>query len=453
MSVPGLTASTSTGTSAPAYGTTAQTFSDWAGPYGTNMLGQAQAIAQTPYQTYQGPMTAGESGLQSQAFQGLGSLTMPTGLGAAAQTAGSVAQKAGGMGYAPTQFTTGTFSPQEAEAYAPATYAPSTFQTSSFGPTTGYAPATYDSSTFTAGTFGTPEAQQYMNPYLQTALNPQLAEARRQAEIGRVGAAGRLTQAGAYGGGRQAIMEAEGERNLGTQLAGITGAGYNTAYQNAMQQYNADQARQMQAQQATESSKQYGAGYGLNRLQSEMQQFNTDQARQLQAQQAAESSKQYGAGYGLNRLQSATQQFNADQARQLQAQQAGESSRQFGAGYGLSALQQQLAGAQTQGALSGQELAAQQGLLASQLSGGQQQRGIEQEGITADYNEFLAQRDYPMKQTQYLQSMLQGMPIQTVTTSPHEMSGIGGAQANLAGLKALIDQLKGLGIGTSTTPG
>lgn len=442
---------TTTGTAGSALpaagGTSESSLSSWAGPYVTNMLGQAQAIAQTPYQTYQGPMTAGESGLQSQAFQGLGSLTMPTGLGAAAQTAGSVAQKAGGMGYAPTQFTTGTFSPQEAEAYAPATYAPSTFQTSSFGPTTGYAPSTYDSSTFTAGTFGTPEAQQYMNPYLQTALNPQLAEARRQAEIGRVGAAGRLTQAGAYGGGRQAIMEAEGERNLGTQLAGITGAGYNTAYQNAMQQYNADQARQMQAQQATESSKQYGAGYGLNRLQSEMQQFNTDQARQLQAQQAAEASKQYGAGYGLNRLQSATQQFSADQARQLQAQQAGESSRQFGAGYGLNALQQQLAGAQTQGALSGQELAAQQGLLASQLSGGQQQRGIEQEGISADYNEFLAQRDYPMKQTQYLQSMLQGLPIATTTNTAAQQTALGAANSTVGGIGTLLETLKKLGIG------
>jgi len=371
---------------------------------------------------------------------------VPTGLGAAAQTAGNVAQKAGNLSYSPVQFDTGTFSPQEAEAYAPSKYDATAFQTSSFGPTTGYAPSTYDSSTFTAGTFGTPEAQQYMNPYLQTALNPQLAEARRQAEIGRVNAAGRLTQAGAYGGGRQAIMEAEGERNLNTQLGNITGAGYNTAYQNAMQQYNADQARQMQAQQATESSKQYGAGYGLNRLQSEMQQFNADQARQLQAQQAAEASKQYGAGYGINRLQSATQQFNADQARQLQAQQAEEASRQYGAGYGLSALQQQLAGATAQGGLSTQDLAAQQGLLASQLSGGQQQRGIERAGITADYNEFLAQRDYPMKQTQYLQSMLQGLPIATTTNTAAQQSGLGQATSAVGGIGSLLEALKKLNI-------
>ena len=320
------------GSSLPAIGgTSSSSLSSWAGPYVTNMLGQAQAIANTPYQTYQGPMTAGESPLQSQAFQGIGSLTVPTGFGQAAQTAGDVAQEAGGLFYEPSQFTTGTF--------------------------------------------GTQEAEQYMNPYLQASLDPQIAEAQRQAEIGRVGAAGRMSQAGAYGGSRQAIMESEGQRNLNTQLAGITGAGYNTAYQNAMQQFNADQARQMQAQQGTEQSRQYGAGYGLD------------------------------------------------------------------------ALQQQLAGAQAQGALAGQELGAQSGILASQLGAGQQQRGIEQEGITADYNEFLAQRDYPMKQTQYLQSMLQGLPIATTTNTAAQQSGLGQVTSAVGGIGSLLEALKKLGIG------
>jgi hypothetical protein len=140
------------------------------------------------------------------------------------------------------------------------------------------------------------------------------------------------------------------------------------------------------------------------------------------------------------------QQFNADQARQMQAQQGTEGSRQYGAGYGLNALQQQLAAAQAQGAMSGQELGAQSGILASQLGAGQQQRGIEQEGITADYNEFLAQRDYPMKQTQYLQSMLQGLPLKTTTLAPNEMSGVGNVVSQLGGLNELIATLKNLGI-------
>ena len=76
------------GTTASAFSPTAgnvtgaeQTLSSWAAPYITNMLGQAQALGQTPYQTYQGPLTAGPSTLQNQFFGGLGGLGFPSRLG------------------------------------------------------------------------------------------------------------------------------------------------------------------------------------------------------------------------------------------------------------------------------------------------------------------------------------------------------------------------------------
>jgi hypothetical protein len=141
---------------------------------------------------YSGQLTAGPSDLQSQYFQGVGSLTMPTQYGAATQGLTNVL----------------------------------------------------------GSTFDTAAAQKYMNPYLQASLNPQLEEARRQADITRMQNASRLTQAGAFGGSRQAIMDAETQRNLGTTLANITGTGYNTAYDKAMAQYNADLARQAGASSA-----------------------------------------------------------------------------------------------------------------------------------------------------------------------------------------------------------
>lgn len=220
--------------------------SPWAGPYVTEMLGRGQALASMPYTAYEGPLTAGPSELQTQAFQGLGALNIPT----AAQT-------------------------------------------------------TYDPASFTAA--GT--AQQYMSPYLQAALEPQIAEAQRQAEIQRVQTAGRLGRAGAYGGGRQAIMEAEGQRNLLRNLADITGRGYQTAFEQAQNQFNTEQARQMAA---------------------------------------------------------------AGQAQQ----------------YGLQAL-------------------------GAQQTGGGLQRDIEQQGITADIAQFEQERDFPYRQTQYMQSLLQGLPIST----------------------------------------
>ena len=230
------------GETLPTGSTNTQGLADWAAPYITNYLGQAQALSQTPYQTYQGPLTAGASNLQNTAFQGLGSLTMPSSIGDAATTAGNIATKAQGLSYTPT--------------------------TQAFDAT---------------------QAQQYMNPYLQASLNPQLDEARRQSQITQQQNAGKMTQAGAFGGGRQAILDAETQRNLGTNLANITGQGYNTAFTNAQQQFNADQQRKMQ-------EAQYGAGFGLQGLQTGLQgaqaqgqlgnMFNTANLGNIQAQLA-----------------------------------------------------------------------------------------------------------------------------------------------------------------------
>ena len=75
-----------------------------------------------------------------------------------------------------------------------------------------------------------------------------------------------MTQAGAFGGSRGAIMDAETQRALGANLANITGTGYNTAYDKAMAQFNAEQGRGLDTQKATEASRQYSADYGLKSL-------------------------------------------------------------------------------------------------------------------------------------------------------------------------------------------
>lgn len=59
----------------------AQSLSEFAGPYVGTMLGQAQALAETPYQAYTGPLTAGYSPLQRKVYTGLESLSFPTTLG------------------------------------------------------------------------------------------------------------------------------------------------------------------------------------------------------------------------------------------------------------------------------------------------------------------------------------------------------------------------------------
>ena len=62
---------------------TNQGLSEFAGPYVGEMLGKAKALADTPYQAYGGPLTAGASGLQDMAFAGYAGLdpNQQTGIG------------------------------------------------------------------------------------------------------------------------------------------------------------------------------------------------------------------------------------------------------------------------------------------------------------------------------------------------------------------------------------
>ena len=52
--------------------------SNYVGPYVTDMLGRGQALSETPYEAYTGPLTAGASDLQETAFGGIGDLNIPT---------------------------------------------------------------------------------------------------------------------------------------------------------------------------------------------------------------------------------------------------------------------------------------------------------------------------------------------------------------------------------------
>jgi hypothetical protein len=113
-----------------------------------------------------------------------------------------------------------------------------------------------------------------MNPYLSAVLQPQLEEARRQAEISRQAEAGRYTRAGAFGGSRQALADLERDAILNRTLADITGKGYAQAFQQGRDQFNIEQGRQ---QTATDAARRFGlealaAQAGAGRTQRDIEQ-------------------------------------------------------------------------------------------------------------------------------------------------------------------------------------
>jgi hypothetical protein len=257
------------------YTGTESSLSNWAGDYVTNMLGKGRALAEEGYNAYTGPLTAGTSELQNEAFSGIAGLNLPT-------------DQMGAAGYTPQAFTGDAVS-------------------------------------------------QYMNPYLMQSLQPQIDEARRQSEIDRISNAGRMTRAGAFGGSRQAVLDAQNQEAMQRNIAGITGQGYADAYRSAVDQFNVEQDRGMTAQDRINE-------------------------------------------YGFT---------------------------------GLGAL----------------------------TDAGQLQRDVTSEGIAADRAQFEEERDYPFKQVQYMQSLLQGLPIEAQSYSYAQPSALSELASTSGGLSALYDKL------------
>ena len=104
------------------------------------------------------------------------------------------------------------------------------------------------------GQFGQGAASQYMSPYLMQSLAPQLAYQQQlygqQNAVDALGSLGR----GTFGGARQALVAAQNRQNQNMNLANILGQGLNTGYTQAQAQFNADQARALQAQQANQQA-------------------------------------------------------------------------------------------------------------------------------------------------------------------------------------------------------
>lgn len=167
-----------------------QNIAEWAGPYVGDMLSKTMALTNAPYQAYTGPLSAGYSPLQSKVFTGLQGLDFPGQLGKSFSATGAYQLPGEGAATGPTGI-----------------------------------------------------AAQYMNPYLSAVLTPQLEEMRRQGQITQMGNAAKLTQAGAFGGGRQAIMDAETQRNLAQEQNKAIGTAYANAYDRAMGQFNTEQGQ------------------------------------------------------------------------------------------------------------------------------------------------------------------------------------------------------------------
>jgi hypothetical protein len=238
----------------------------------------------------------------------------------------------------------------------------------------------------------------YMNPYLQSALDPQLAEVQRQYDITGTQQKSGAAKSGAFGGSREALMAAENQRNAGIAKNQILSQGYNQAFNNAQQQFNAQQQASLQAQQANQganlqagiSNQNMGYNTGLQNAQLQQQanlanqglmgQYGLQQGQFGQAANAANQQAQMQANlanqglagqYGLQQGQFGQA---ANQANQQTQQQTNLANQALAGQYGMQqgqfgqAANQFNAGNQQQANLANQALAGQYGMQQGQFN-------------------------------------------------------------------------------------
>jgi hypothetical protein len=213
-------------------------------------------------------------------------------------------------------------------------------------------------------------SQAYMSPYMQNVVNAQQREARRAGDIQRTQNQAQATSQGAFGGSRQAIVEAERQRNLGTQLGDIQAQGLQQAYGQGMGQFNAEQNAYLQAQQANQ-------GANLNVA-----------SQNLQAQQAAQAAQ--------------------------------EASRQFGAQLGLQGYGQSLQAAQTMAQLGQQQYQQDMGTMQAMAGMGAQEQAQQQAIINQELQNYGTAQQYPLMQLGVMSNMLRGLPMQASTTNMYQ---------------------------------
>jgi hypothetical protein len=146
----------------------------------------------------------------------------------------------------------------------------------------------------------------YMNPYMQNVVERQQADAQRQSQIAGQAQQAQAARSGAFGGSGDYLMRGQAAGNLARQKGDIQAQGLQSAYQQAMGQFNQEQQARQQAAQLNAQQQQYGAGLGLQGLQTALSGAGTlGQLGQQQFQQ----------GMDVNKLQ---MQYGGEQQKQMQ---------------------------------------------------------------------------------------------------------------------------------------
>lgn len=333
--------------------------------------------------------------------------------------------------------------------------------------TSGYGPTTFETGDLAAN------IERFQNPYTEMVLDRarersqkqfDQAQADRQLRLQAQGGASAFGSRGLLGqlqaeddfSTRQMDLEAQQLAAGFDRAAALAGSDLDRALRT--QQLTDASARQagamdLQAQIATDASRRAGGMQALQAQQMADQAARAFGAQSLQAQQAQERARQIQASQTLQAQQMRDQALRAGGAQTLQAQIARDAALRAG---GAQTLQAQIARDAALRAAGQQDLTGQmanQRAYADALARGDKAaisameadrleqsldltrlgalnalgadlRRDEQAILDQQYADFIAQRDYPMRQLEYFSGLLRGFnvpqyaPTQTTTSAP-----------------------------------
>jgi hypothetical protein len=141
--------------------------------------------------------------------------------------------------------------------------------------------------------------QQFMSPYQSQVMEASLAEFDRNAQMQQQQIADQAVSSGAFGGGREGVMQAEyqagSDRNRAQLQAGLLNQGFQQAQQAAQQQFQNQQglAQLVPGLQGTDISRLGSLG-ALNQAQTQAGLDATREANRMAAYQPQEQLQNYG---------------------------------------------------------------------------------------------------------------------------------------------------------------
>ena len=349
--------------------------SPYAQPYVENTLGQAQALTdinKNPYQPFQGQQVAGFTPMQAQAFQGIAGQQVAPQIQQATDLANQVGQgglsafnTAGGLQTQATNYG------QQASGLAPQDIA-----MGNAGAGAGFA--------YGQNATNPNAVQAYMNPYLQSTLQPAMQLLNQQYDQQGAYEQGAATSKGAFGGTRESLMQGLNNQNRNLAANQLVSNAYNQAYNTA----------------------------------------NTNM-------QQASSLGMQGAQTGIAGLNAANTAYGTGISGVNAATGAGQ--------YGLQGLGQAGQAASTLGALGQTQYQQEQGINQGMLNAGAQQQNLQQQGLNTAYGQYQQQLQYPYQQLGFMQGMYSGLPMASTATNmyqnPSSISQVAGlGTAGIAGL-------------------